>query len=186
MHGSEAYYVIGEGLLSEANENGAGPAAPVAMAATAAAPPFRFSRMAPKGTQLGDPARKKLALAMTEGGGGFGQVPAGFTYFGQFVDHDLTFDKTTVSFGANVSAADLIQGRSPALDLASPSAKGPTPPGSAKSTRTTATSRWARPRPPPASRPSRASTCRATARRSSPTSATTRTSPSRRPTSPST
>ena len=65
MHGSEAYYVVGEGLLSEANENGAGTAAPLAMAA-AAAPPFRFSRMAPKGTQLGDPARKKLALAMTE------------------------------------------------------------------------------------------------------------------------
>jgi hypothetical protein len=130
MHGSEAYFVIGEGLLSEANENGAGPAAPVAMAA--AAPPFRFSRMAPKGTQLGDPARKKLALAMTEGGGGFGQVPAGFTYFGQFVDHDLTFDKTTVSFGANVSAADLIQGRSPALDLDSLYGKGPNSPGSAK------------------------------------------------------
>ena len=31
---------------------------------------------------------------MTEGGGGASQVPAGFTYLGQFVDHDLTFDKT--------------------------------------------------------------------------------------------
>ena len=128
MHGSEAYFVIGEGLLSAAEENGG---APVATAA-AAAPPFRFSRMAPKGTQLGDPARKKLALAMSEGGGGFGQVPAGFTYFGQFVDHDLTFDKTSVAFGANVSAADLIQGRSPALDLDSLYGKGPASPGSAK------------------------------------------------------
>ncbi len=88
--------------------------------------------MAPKGTQLGDPARKKLALAMTEGGGGFGLLPAGFTYFGQFVDHDLTFDKTTVSFGTNVSAADLIQGRSPALDLDSLYGTGPANPGSAK------------------------------------------------------
>ena len=131
MHGSETYFVIGEGLLSEANEDGAAPAAPIAIAA-AAAPPFRFSRMAPKGTQLGDPARKKLALAMTEGGGGFGQVPAGFTYFGQFVDHDLTFDKTKVAFGSNVSAADLIQGRSPALDLDSLYGKGPANPGSAK------------------------------------------------------
>jgi hypothetical protein len=139
MHGSETYFVVGEGLLSEANEDGAAPAtlasasaSASASAATAAAPPFRFSRMTPKGTQLGDPARRKLALAMTEGGGGFGQVPAGFTYFGQFVDHDLTFDKTKVSFGANVSAADLIQGRSPALDLDSLYGKGPANPGSAK------------------------------------------------------
>ena len=128
MHGSETYFVIGEGLLSEADGDGAAPVATTA----AAAPPFRFSRMAPKGTQLGDPARKKLALAMSEGGGGFGQIPAGYTYFGQFVDHDLTFDKTKVSFGSNVSAADLIQGRSPALDLDSLYGKGPASPGSAK------------------------------------------------------
>src|SRR5215211_7741114 len=132
MHGTEAYFVIGEGLLSEANQDGAAPAARVVATAAAAAPPFRFSRVVPKGTQLGTPARKKLALAMTEGGGGFGQVPAGFTYFGQFVDHDMTFDKTTVSFGSNVSAADLIQGRSPALDLDSLYGKGPANPGSAK------------------------------------------------------
>src|SRR5215217_175725 len=137
MHGSETYYVVGEGLLSEANENGAGPAralasATAASATAATAPPFRFSRLAPKGTQLGDPARRKLALAMTEGGGGFGDVPAGYTYFGQFVDHDLTFDKTTVSFGSNVSAADLLQGRSPALDLDSLYGAGPANPGSAK------------------------------------------------------
>ncbi|HET8952297.1 MAG TPA: heme peroxidase family protein [Solirubrobacteraceae bacterium] len=135
MHGSETYYVVGEGLLSEANEDGgAPPTASLASvtASAAAAPPFRFSRVAPKGTQLGDPARKKLAIAMTAGGGGFGDVPAGFTYFGQFVDHDLTFDKTTVSFGANVSAADLLQGRSPALDLDSLYGKGPGNPGSAK------------------------------------------------------
>src|SRR5215208_5031826 len=133
MHGSETYFVVGEGLLSEANEDSAAPATIAsASAAAAAAPPFRFSRMTLKGTQLGDPARRKLALAMTEGGGGFGQVPAGFTYFGQFVDHDLTFDKTKVSFGANVSAADLIEGRSPALDLDSLYGKGPANPGSAK------------------------------------------------------
>src|SRR5829696_5767289 len=132
MHGTEAYFVIGEGLLSEANQNGAAPAASVIAPAAAAAPPFRFSRVVPKGTQLGTPARKKLALAMTEGGGGFGQVPAGFTYFGQFVDHDMTFDTTKVSFGANVSAADLVQGRSPALDLDSLYGKGPANPGSAK------------------------------------------------------
>src|SRR3954447_22320999 len=129
MHGSESYYVIGEGLLSEAEgSNGARATAAAAAAAApgaAPAPPFRFTRLAPKGTQLGDPARKKLALAMTVGGGGLSQIPAGFTYFGQFVDHDLTVDKTTVAFGHNISAAALVQGRSPALDLDSLYGAGP-------------------------------------------------------------
>ena len=31
--------------------------------------------------------------------GGAGPIPAGFTYLGQFIDHDLTFDKTTVMLG---------------------------------------------------------------------------------------
>ena len=79
-HGSESYYVIGEGLLSEsvggrelgddppivaaAARRGAGPAA--------AAPPFRFSRLGPKGAnkQLGEPNRKKIGGAMAVGGGG--------------------------------------------------------------------------------------------------------------------
>ena len=62
----------------------------------AAAPPFRFSRMGPRGIsrQLGEPNRKKIGVAMTAGGGGPSQIPAGFTYLGQFVDHDLTFDNT--------------------------------------------------------------------------------------------
>ena len=185
MHGSEAYFVIGEGLLSEANENGAGPAAPVAMRGRRAAVPLLAHGA--EGHPARRPARKKLALAMTEGGGGFGQVPAGFTYFGQFVDHDLTFDKTTVSFGANVSAADLIQGRSPALDLDSLYGKGPAQPGLGEVLQG---------RPPPQDGQDRGrrrhpgqAGLRPAARRqgaSSPTSATTRTSPSRRPTSPST
>ena len=49
-HGSESYFVIGEGLLGE---SGAGRRSP---SAAKAAPPFRFSRMGPKGTgrQLGE------------------------------------------------------------------------------------------------------------------------------------
>ena len=131
MHGSESYYVIGEGLLSDAERPrptaiARPPRWPRRRRGAAAAPPFRFRRVMPKGTQLGEPTRKKLAQAMTAGGGGVGQIPAGFTYFGQFVDHDLTFDKTTVAFGQNVSAADLLQGRSPALDLDSLYGAGPT------------------------------------------------------------
>jgi Animal haem peroxidase len=41
-------------------------------------------------------------------------VPAGYTYFGQFVDHDLTLD-TTSSFAAPTAAASSL--RTPALDL---------------------------------------------------------------------
>jgi hypothetical protein len=140
-HGSESYYVIGEGLLSESvggreaqdppiaassARRGAGPAA--------AAPPFRFSRLGPKGAnkQLGEPNRKKIGGAMAVSGGGQSQVPAGFTYLGQFIDHDLTFDKTSVMLGANVTPAQLLQGRSPALDLDSLYGAGPADPGSAK------------------------------------------------------
>jgi hypothetical protein len=41
-------------------------------------------------------------------------VPAGFTYLGQFVDHDLTKDVTDAAFGSLESVAELRQGRSPA------------------------------------------------------------------------
>jgi hypothetical protein len=140
-HGSESYFVIGEGLLAESvggrngSENGARPAV-VAMAAAAGvtAPPFRFSRMGPKGAgkQLGEGARKRLGEAMARAGGGNSQIPAGFTYLGQFIDHDLTFDKTDVMLGTNVTPAQLLQARSPSLDLDSLYGAGPQDPGSAK------------------------------------------------------
>ncbi len=99
--------------------------------AAQAAPPFRFSRLGPRGTALGEANRKKLAKAMTKGGGGAGSIPAGYTYLGQFVDHDLTFDKTAVMLGQNVSPAQLLQGRSPSLDLDSLYGAGPSDPASA-------------------------------------------------------
>ena len=121
-HGSESYYVIGEGLLTESVGGRT-------LAVAAAAPPFRFSRMGPRGRALGEANRKKIALAMTAGGGGTGPVPAGYTYLGQFVDHDLTFDRTQVTLGQHVSPADLLQARSPTLDLDSLYGAGPTDPG---------------------------------------------------------
>jgi hypothetical protein len=132
-HGFESYFVEGEGLLAEAGEGRALPA--LADAGPAAAPPpFRFSRMGPsgRGKQLGEPNARRVAVAMTRGGGGFGRIPAGFTYLGQFVDHDLTFDRTTVSLGTNVSPAALIQARSPSLDLDSLYGAGPGDPVSTK------------------------------------------------------
>jgi hypothetical protein len=143
-HGSESYFVIGEGLLGEAvgGRNGGPPDGGAAVAATAASvtaaaasvPPFRFSRMGPSGVgrQLGEPNRKKVGAAMAEPGGGQSQIPAGFTYLGQFLDHDLTFDKTNVMLGANVTPAQLLQARSPSLDLDSLYGAGPQDPESAK------------------------------------------------------
>src|SRR5918996_1663562 len=129
-HGSESYFVLGEGLLDES----AGGRVSALEATTAAAPAFRFSRMGPRGIgkQLAEGVRKKLGVAMTQGGGGQSQIPAGFTYLGQFVDHDLTFDKTSVMLGQNVSPAQLLQGRSPSLDLDSLYGAGPGDPASAK------------------------------------------------------
>ena len=69
---------------------------------------------------------------MAAGGGGPSGMPAGFTYLGQFVDHDLTFDKTAVMLGANVTPAQLIQARSPSLDLDSLYGGGPSDPESAQ------------------------------------------------------
>ena len=81
---------------------------------------------------LGEPNRKKVGNEMAAGGGGVSQIPAGFTYLGQFIDYDLTFDKTNVMLGANVSPAMMLQARSPSLDLDSLYGAGPQDPGSAK------------------------------------------------------
>ncbi|HEX6584217.1 MAG TPA: hypothetical protein VF056_11500 [Thermoleophilaceae bacterium] len=100
-----------------------------------ATPPFRFSRMGPSGVnrQLGDPNRRRVANAMIRAGGGAGPIPAGFTYLRQFIDHDLTFDKTTVMLGSNVTPAQMIQARSPSLDLDSLyGSAGPQDPESAR------------------------------------------------------
>ena len=44
---------------------------------------------------------------------------------GQFIDHDLTMDNTAAALGNNVTLDELVQGRSPALDLDSLYGRGP-------------------------------------------------------------
>ncbi len=51
-------------------------------------------------------------------------IPAGFTYFGQFVDHDLTFDPTSKLQGENDPDA-LVDFRTPRFDLDSVYGRGP-------------------------------------------------------------
>lgn len=81
---------------------------------------FRFSRMGAKGTAIDRATLSGLAKAMTDSPGGDSSgptVPAGYTYLGQFIDHDLTLDKTALSTTSQVTIDTLLSGRSPALDL---------------------------------------------------------------------
>ena len=145
-HGSESFFIEGEGLvntqlggrkgdrpdpITDPDAHAEAHAATRAEAA-AAAPPFRFSRSGPRGRALPESLDLAIAEAMTKGGGGAGDVPAGYTYLGQFIDHDLTMDATSVALGADVSPAELLQGRSPILDLDSLYGAGPADGGSAK------------------------------------------------------
>ena len=153
-HGSEDFFVEGEGLLTTQLGGRSGdapdpvtdpdappdPTAPAARPANGAAVPaaaratvpFRFSRVGPKGRRLPDDLVRKVARAMVVGGGGAGDVPAGYTYLGQFIDHDLTMDVSRVRLGADITPAELVQHRSPSLDLDSLYGAGPADPESAR------------------------------------------------------
>ena len=88
---------------------------------------FRFSQLVP-GTPPGNSDALLVALKEVMTGTdpvADGHIPAGFTYLGQFVDHDLTRDRTQIAFGEHVPFDKLTQGRSPALDLDSLYGDGP-------------------------------------------------------------
>jgi Animal haem peroxidase len=53
-------------------------------------------------------------------------IPAGFTYFGQFVDHDLTLDDRANDLTTPVDPSVLVNKRTPQLDLDSVYGNGPT------------------------------------------------------------
>jgi hypothetical protein len=125
-HGLDSFFVVGEGIL-EFDENGN----PVTREPQTVEElrRFRFSRLGPKGKQIDEATRAALAPAITATGtepdSADPAIPAGFTYLGQFVDHDLTMDRTAVQLGQDVNLDDLLQGRSPALDLDSVYGRGP-------------------------------------------------------------
>ena len=134
-HGTESFFIEDEGLVdaSLGGRRGDQPdrvsdpeAGTPALAATAI-PPFRFSRVGPKGKQLSEQNLEKVARAMVAAGKRVDtKMPAGFTYLGQFVDHDLTADITpNVELGDKLSPSELLQGRSPRLDLDSMYGRGP-------------------------------------------------------------
>jgi hypothetical protein len=135
-HTREHYYIVGEGLVGDpATAPATTPVddPPARARAAADAAEFRFSRLGPKGKKLPEALLRKVAKAMTSADtGGNGTIPAGYTYLGQFVDHDLTFDDTTVALGESIGPGALEQGRSPSLDLDSLYGAGPADPGSAE------------------------------------------------------
>ena len=195
-HGLRRFYVVNEGVFGEQRSGAVDgkkivPAKAADAAGGAPDATFRFSRMGPAGAagaQLGGPTRQQLAEIMTVGDKEFSRIPSGYTYLGQFIDHDLTIDKT----GGRArhervrrpNAAGALAGARPRLALRrgpGRSGVGEVLPGRRlhlKMGKTGGRDGLRRPR--------RASTClgpaRAERRRSSPTRGTTRTSPSPRPT----
>lgn len=125
-HGRDNYFVVGEGILAFDDRSAATCQRP---STEAELRKFRFSRIGPKGKALNQELRLALAEAMTVDGPQQDSVnpaiAAGFTYLGQFIDHDLTMDKTSAALGQNVPVDELKQGRSPALDLDSLYGRGP-------------------------------------------------------------
>ncbi len=125
-HIRDSYYIVGEGLVHYD---------PKGKPTTDTNPPtmaevrkFRFSRLGLKGEVFDKTVVSGLAKAMTATPGPLSAgpaIPAGFTYLGQFIDHDMTMDRTATALGSQVTVEDLVQGRSPALDLDCMYGRGP-------------------------------------------------------------
>jgi Animal haem peroxidase len=78
-------------------------------------------------SKVDDGSLVALANAMIKRPGTFNPsttIPAGFTYFGQFVDHDLTFDPTS-TLGRRNTPEELPDFRTPRFDLDSLYGSGP-------------------------------------------------------------
>lgn len=89
---------------------------------------FRFTRML--NLPQFNPSREslqELGLIMEENPilNDHPKLPAGFTYFGQFLDHDITRDETEGLPNSILTPEEIIQGRSPSLDLDSVYGRGP-------------------------------------------------------------
>lgn len=96
-----------------------------------AVPAGRFGRMVPELTNplvVEDAALVALGLAMDEKHGGKtgdnANIPAGYTYLGQFIDHDITLDTTTLS-EIDMDPLGVENFRTPRLDLDSVYGLGP-------------------------------------------------------------
>jgi len=138
-HGRTQFFIEGEGYAASAMPSPRTKAMipGVAAAMDAAAPPppdpsraFRFCRLFPDLAKF-----EPNEAGLIELGGALEdpfvpgaidtQIPAGFTYFGQFVDHDITFDRTQGIPAGSLEPGDIESGRTPALELDSVYGRGP-------------------------------------------------------------
>jgi Animal haem peroxidase len=125
-HGRKRFYIVGEGVFAPTARGRLSAAKADEAAGSPPDATFRFSRIVPASTsQLNDATLQALAGAMTGAGGTESEIPSGFTYLGQFIDHDLTMDKTKKALGDPEPPFKMLQGRSPALDLDSLYGRGP-------------------------------------------------------------
>ena len=76
------------------------------------------------GNMMGDPGRDPNPASHNPADPGVSSIPAGFTYFGQFVDHDITFDVSS-TLDVTTDANTINNMRSPSLDLDSVYGRGP-------------------------------------------------------------
>ena len=76
------------------------------------------------GNLMGDPGRDPNISSHNPADPGVSSIPAGFTYFGQFVDHDITLDVSS-TLDADTDATTINNMRSPTLDLDSVYGRGP-------------------------------------------------------------
>ncbi len=89
--------------------------------------PFNVTNLAllgQLGNLMGDPGRDPNINSHNPADAGVSSIPAGFTYFGQFVDHDITFDVSS-TLDAETDANTINNMRTPALDLDSVYGSGP-------------------------------------------------------------
>jgi len=136
-HGQSELLIRGDNQLSSFNaitgvSEGAMDLAfdPVAANANTFVGPGKFGKMFPQATPFrpDDAGLTALAQAMIETTGADvkndSKIPAGFTYLGQFIDHDITFDKTE-GLPLIDDPATIEQARTPNLDLDSLYGFGP-------------------------------------------------------------
>lgn len=76
------------------------------------------------GNMMGDAGRDPNFFSNNPADAGVSSIPAGYTYVGQFVDHDITFDVSS-SLDAAMDANTIPNMRSPSLDLDSVYGRGP-------------------------------------------------------------
>lgn len=135
QHGQTAYYIEGEGFVGEDRVGVRALPLTAFRTLTAEASPaeaeraFRFSRMFPDLEKFRPDQEALIALGKamdeTPSVGDHPNLPSGFTYFGQFLDHDLTFDQTQGLPDGELSPEEIVLGRSPSLDLDNVYGRGP-------------------------------------------------------------